>query len=82
MPLRTDCITCVTLAAGTAGAVPVAPAHATVPRAPQPNAARPDARIPAFARHRLPFRTLRLLGATCPLCEGLGCDACEQTGLG
>lgn len=31
---------------------------------------------------RLPISLVRLLGADCPGCHGLGCDGCEHTGLG
>ena len=50
-----------------------------------PPIASPDADthapMPAFARRRLSIRVLHLLGAICPLCNGLGCAECADSGL-
>ena len=50
------------------------------PRASQTTAAASTVAVrPA---DRLPISLVRLLGADCPACHGLGCVGCEHTGLG
>ena len=58
-----------------------APAPATVPCAcvPVQTPSTPWASLPA--RPQLPPALVRTLGAQCPLCNGLGCEDCAQTGL-
>lgn len=36
---------------------------------------------PAFATTRLPLALMRVFGAECFLCRGIGCEECAHTGL-
>jgi hypothetical protein len=36
---------------------------------------------PAFVRRRLPLALVRVYGAECGLCQGVGCTHCAHTGL-
>ncbi len=66
---------------------------AYVPREPKSNLAPPlrrrDAQrqggsrghMPGSSTSHLPIAMIRLFGADCALCQGLGCQECAQTGL-
>jgi hypothetical protein len=46
-----------------------------------PDGASPGSWTSLRVRSRLPLPLIRLLGAECPLCDGLGCQHCAHTGL-
>jgi hypothetical protein len=56
-----------------------APVAAPCPCVPVETPVTPWASLPA--RPRLPLVLVRALGAQCPICDGLGCEVCAQTGL-
>ena len=49
--------------------------------APAPHDAAQVHQTPYRIGTRLPLRLVRLLGAACDGCRGIGCGVCERTGL-